>query len=941
MLSLVRRLAPLFLLIGAGCTDLPVIAASGCGNRVIDPEAEDCDGPSTGGTCGEPGTAQACRFVCDKASAAPRGGCPGSFACGADGICRQPTGALRSAGGALQVVASRLYRGDLDQDGRDDLIALSEDFFDQDESAAQVLHFSGDGALNSRLTFPGVLREPWLLPLASAPQPRGLLISRAQSGFSVTLSRPNRSFEARNYSSIPLAEGVRSMRGVLGDFLPTGVGFFDFFPGDEILLFAHNEPKDQPAEYILGFSDSASIQPVFQMNRRPDELAGELQRGHLLRARSTEHYCPSVVFAFLGASNIELITPCSYDQGLQTTLLAQFNDPSARASIQLSEGQISEQVHLADLDRDGRTDLLTRVELPGSNDGNNHVFLAAYGTTEGYMTSTSGGVAQNLMAPLDPQPVLLLQDPGVSGAEDGPATLPDAQLLAASGAALAVGYLDGDTLLDFVLPGGIFLSTNPSGIPSKPIDSVEGFEGPVHPYWPAEVLLASWTEARVTDINGDGRLDVIAASSSSRIEVLLGNGAGAFSKSLVPLESPPTNLTVGDFDGDLLDDVAFREPSSLTSSQSLDTFAVLYGARQGVPSQVVRVGKFSEILAVSSGHRVSYDRDDRATDVGLFSRTNDRLLVTELYGSPDRSLRSFLQLQRTFEKDGRPVLEIHLPDAFAAGRFAGSSPGLVALGYPQLSFSSFPPDPSASQPRFWYLEFGSDAQVSTMKSQPLPGPGGLGRLDAGDVDGDGIMETIYTEIQYGEKVSTKVDLFRLEPGLEEPFVALSSGTLPAEISTDLPVIFSDLDGDGKGDFLALEGRGGGDGVAPPVGTEEGEDRDEPGEAEGGSLLLVRQGATGFDWSNPARIRPPGALVQDFCLLPDPEGPPRLALSSDQGLWLASWTGESYQFQEIKGAQEFFFPRALVCGDFDGDGLHDVALSYGDSIELLRGVPRLR
>ncbi|RMH42098.1 MAG: VCBS repeat-containing protein, partial [Deltaproteobacteria bacterium] len=107
-----------------GCTDLPPIPEGVCGNNVLEP-GEDCDGVTdsslgAGTACGAPSTAQACQYVCGDESGAT---CPQGWGCGADGVCRRPSGALDRAPGSPWRFDARFFGiGDVDGDGNADLI---------------------------------------------------------------------------------------------------------------------------------------------------------------------------------------------------------------------------------------------------------------------------------------------------------------------------------------------------------------------------------------------------------------------------------------------------------------------------------------------------------------------------------------------------------------------------------------------------------------------------------------------------------------------------------------------------------------------------------------------------------------------------------------------------------------------------------------------------
>ncbi|APR85788.1 extensin-like protein [Minicystis rosea] len=71
----------------AGCDDLQRLDENTCGNRVVEEEnGEDCDGQES---CELPNRQHACHYLCGGEQSWV---CPTGYGCGADGVCRRPTG---------------------------------------------------------------------------------------------------------------------------------------------------------------------------------------------------------------------------------------------------------------------------------------------------------------------------------------------------------------------------------------------------------------------------------------------------------------------------------------------------------------------------------------------------------------------------------------------------------------------------------------------------------------------------------------------------------------------------------------------------------------------------------------------------------------------------------------------------------------------------------
>lgn len=951
-----RALSLLFLLAltaPLACNDLPEVPAIGCGNRVIDEAMEDCDGPTALGTCGEPGVPGACRFLCDRKGTAPRGGCPEAFACGVDGLCRQPTAALLSTGTSSQVLAADLRVGDIDLDGRADLLALSQST-SGGAAPARVLHFGDGGLPAATVLLPGEVLQPEILPLSSASATSAIL-SNSIAGLSTILGQSGRSFVSKNYSSLPLGAEVRTLLGLAIDAIPSSQGAF----GDEIILFARVELPGQAPFNVLGNSDGSSVNPMILLDSHPDTLLGRLQKGHLLWPQGPDHFCPSVVLPFQDATELLLLTPCVHEPDGAVRWLSVGEGGLTKIAIPKG-GKINSQAFLVDIDRDGLLDVVMDVAEASGNTA----LHAAYGTGLGYMVPRPGATEQNttgrLLIPAPP--------PG----EPAP---PDQFISVYS--LLAVGHLDGDNALDFVTAYNAYTSLDTSGLSDFSSEIISQGGQTYAPVFPT-FFNGYWSEARLCDLNDDGRTDVVGARDSVSLDVLLNDGEGGFRNGSIPLNGVPGALGVADFDGDLLDDVVFRERSYDDNGAIDDTLTVLFGARQGLPSELVRMGRFGEILATVPSRVYNPFSPDFTADMGLFSRSDDQITASQFFGSSDRRLRSYLALQSTSsDGQGQPAIDIDAPLGLTPARFAaGAAPGLVALGTSR--FSVIGPElgkESESEDlrlRLWRLDPKEDASFSDLRHSIIPGVTETENvLTSGDLDGDGVDEIILLLSSFGGPIlgpavpggapdpatpTSKALVFKVEAAEApaDPFRLVTSTTVAVPLSIDSKAQLSDLDGDGLPELLLFNKRpdfffsedGTSSSGSEPGNPETPETPDTPGEGDAGfgALWIIRQSSPGeLNWAQPQRLSLPDAQrqVTGFCVLPSSSVIPRLVVSTREGLFAGLRDGDSYRFEPL--LDSFGSPRTdietLACGDFDGDGVQDVALSYGDSIEILRGIPR--
>src|SRR6266542_2397007 len=114
--------------------------------------------------------------------------------------------------------------------------------------------------------------------------------------------------------------------------------------------------------------------------------------------------------------------------------------------------------------------------------------------------------------------------------------------------------------------------------------------------FPTSPSLCSLTSAwvvEVADVNGDGKLDLIAIDFSGNVSLLLGDGAGNFTCPGAPIPGPgtPDDATVGDFNGDGKADLA------VVSEQKLGVF--LGGAAGFTPYVLYPLTDFSKSVAAA------------------------------------------------------------------------------------------------------------------------------------------------------------------------------------------------------------------------------------------------------------------------------------------------------------------------------------------------------
>ncbi len=903
------------------CSELPAVPATGCGNRLIEPSVEDCDGLAEEPTarCAGPGEAHACRYVCVD-SAGKGFACPAGYACGVDGVCRLPSGSFQQVGRSVETAASSLQAADFDDNKQAEILALgSSDVLGRVPS--RVVFFSGDAEQATTQAIPGLLGAPVVGRFADSPYD-GIAFG-ALPGVAMLIGRRDRQFFPRSYPSFQGLPTVTTARLYAFDILPTtkGPGGELRFLGDEPLVFASLGGGHQ----LVSAGETA--EPVLAvLPAGPEEILGDVLAGKLDEGMA----CPTLIFPFRNAGSIQLLTPCESNGKGGFRLVA----GAIPKDLPLSPGlQLRTRPVLADIDQDGHLDLLVGASEAGDAGA---LTVVSYGDGAGGLHVQPGGVgpAGFSLFTLPRAQVLegcgVILPPGEIGDPELAEFLKDKALVPAP---LAAGDLDGDGRVDLVFPYGICTSrdlTDPGGPPLyRPI------AGP---------LGGLWTEALLVDLNGDGRPDVVGSPGESRaLDLFIGSAQGLFNTTTIPLNGSASFLNAGDFDGDGSVDVVFRERgvqgTSNVGAATGDAVTVLFTAPKQIPSQLARVGRFEEILHLAEGTIQDVLSVDSISDIGVISRPppppEDPAAqlspsISLFFGSPDRALRSPLTLQDT--RVGKPD-DLALPTLLTPGRFtphgSQAQQDLIAVGVGEDAAPSAAltcPDDATSRPgrglRFWLIVLGGDAQLRGVFPGPLLDLGGTGGFDfdcasqgqlgAGDLDSDGFDEALFAA---PVAATTRVFVARSKGVAGDP-ETLPPLTYNFRLADGGRPLVLDADGDGRRDALLLA-------------------QQEDGAAQ--LAVLWGKGDGSFEEA-PSLLALPGQQLRGFCGARAADGRSEVLLLGDEGLLRLGRTRQL----EAKAVEQFTGEQlggvAMACGDVDGDGVDDVAISSGTLLRVFQGIP---
>jgi hypothetical protein len=324
---------------------------------------------------------------------------------------------------------------------------------------------------------------------------------------------------------------------------------------------------------------------------------------------------------------------------------------------------------------------------------------------------------------------------------------PRASPLAADGEILAVGEVDGN--------------------PGADLFTGLGFGAP-------------YRQARILDLTGDGLADVAAVGDAERLDVLRASKTGRQSRLWVPTRGVPRIAGAADFDGDGADDLLLGAIDGAGGPQR--RASIVFAPVRGDGNPAMEVASFGDIAQLAAGYWIpDLLNADASADVGvLFSTKPAETQLAFLEGSADRLLRSRLPTGRSAigALIGQPAL----------GRFhAGAGLELAIV------FGAFPPDDG---PSIDVLAIGTDgisySRTVTLDGVDVQQPFAFGRpgVLALNLDGDDLDE-LYVTSSHG--------LMRVV-GNGDGFAASSF------VATDslVAALAQDADGDGLLDLLVID-----------------------------------------------------------------------------------------------------------------------------------------
>lgn len=568
------------------CASLEPIAAGTCGNGVVEAQ-EDCD-TFPAGQCGAPSaTDSKCRLLCGKQASGAVLTCPDGWGCSVSGFCRQPTGTFDTASEPVSAGVTTMLVGDFDGDGRKDVLGSSG------PTSKGRIHYFNDTSAPQVVALPGVLAAPTIRDFdgdgrsdiafgysfrGSSVAPDGSQEPSFSGGYAILLGQSDRavvtklfpSFTAPNFDAllVPLA------RTGPGAVPPSALA-------NPLLAAATVQVMDGTRLTLLtsidgDFTDRTSGR-IFSkvLPGTVSELAGDPLSANLFDL-ATASTCGEIVTAYT-SGRVLIHSPCKRvgTPGGLATLVAWSQEDPKEITI---PGETLTRVFVADINNDTHGDLI----VGSTSAGGKPKVRVAYGD----------GLA---LKPLVDAPPELGEVP------------------------LAAGFLDADDLIDLVIPSGILLSMRPG---AKGDGGGDPDGGGAPPSWiSVPVPTKKWTVARIGDVNRDGLADVIGASENEPdIDVLEGTGGFNMPPFSIATTGSVTKLVVGDFDLDRNGDIAFVQARPASAEREV---AIAYGRALTMPPEspkpAGRLDGIRQVFVSDTGLSLTSAPPTTGTDLPAFS----------------------------------------------------------------------------------------------------------------------------------------------------------------------------------------------------------------------------------------------------------------------------------------------------------------------------------
>lgn len=644
-----------------GCTEFVTFARNECGNRVLD-VGEYCDGSGQmDGTCIPAGQPGACHYQCDyftdglMPDAIKK--CPEGQGCGVDGVCRGAGGDFEEPISYVGDGILGFGAGDFDGNGRTDLVTYSL-------SRTDIHHFDEVGNEVFTFSVPGFPDQPviGLLDQSSGNEPlTSDLILKTGETVSVFLGQSDGTLKPKLFST-QIAENAETLHLAVPFRLDANRSEKDIAvlagPAGNIDTPTHLKVLD------IGKPPGPNgAESLIKLELDGTKLIGRVAIGLL----SPKDKCDAMGFMTAGNSDpMNAVAPMlQVYQGC--TLMVTGNGPvyppklDMGFTVEIPDGRVPWLgVWFADMDGDDHPDILygTDDEATGKDKRIDIIRINSdldWGALPSFTSEplfTVGSLTQADLKNLSTD-----KPEYACGGPPGPMAPP----LQLANTPLAFGDLNGDKKADIIDTLGVVFTTPILARPYARYDCQK------------QSLLTVATIGNFNMPLGAPNLSAndafVASEDVQGLIFYNGDGAGAFTPIFIPTDNYVHQMISGDYDGDQIMDLVVREKDrKITNDQSSETgshLSILYGNVAGPPELPESLGDIENVLDVRAG---AVRGRDSASDLlvltGMVGEARNGYLF---FGRPDRL---FVSPQLLLTNYGDTVYSGD-PRQLALGRFIG------------------------------------------------------------------------------------------------------------------------------------------------------------------------------------------------------------------------------------------------------------------------------